>query len=78
MALVQVTVKNNSGHTVGLTLDDEQDAERIAYLRTLVKREDLDSIKVNPVKGAPRGRGKAAAAAGAEAADGDGDSGDDA
>lgn len=46
MAAVKVIVVNNSGHTVGLTLDDVKDAERIAYLKTLVKREDLESVKV--------------------------------
>lgn len=48
MAIVHVTTKNNSGQTATLALDDERDAERIAYLKTLAKREDLESVSVKP------------------------------
>ncbi len=48
MATVIVTVTNNSGGTVGLTLDDEADAERIAYFQTLKRREDLADVDVKP------------------------------
>jgi hypothetical protein len=44
MAVVPVEVVNNSGQTVRLSL--EEDSEQLAYLRTLVRREDLDSVKV--------------------------------
>lgn len=54
MADVHVIVKNNSGHTVGLTLDDEQDAERIDYLKKQAKREDLDTVTVKPLRKAPK------------------------
>lgn len=53
MAAVTVTVKNKSGQTVVLTLDDESDRERIDYFRLLVKRDDLDSVDVAPVRKAP-------------------------
>lgn len=55
MAIVHVTTKNNSGQTATLALDDERDAERIAYLKTLAKREDLESVSVKPApKPAPK------------------------
>lgn len=44
MADVHVTVKNKSGKTVTLLLDDERDAERIAYLKRGVGREDFESF----------------------------------
>jgi hypothetical protein len=50
MAYVHVSVKNNTGNTVVLLLDDERDAEKIEYFRKLVRREDLDSVKVRPVE----------------------------
>jgi hypothetical protein len=46
MAAVQVTVKNNSGQTVTLTLDDETDAERIEYFQTLKRRGDIVDVSV--------------------------------
>lgn len=46
MATVHVVVKNNSGNTVTLQFDDEKDAERIEYLKKLVRREDLADVKV--------------------------------
>lgn len=46
MAAVHVIVKNNSGNTVGLLLDDERDAERITYLQKLAKRDELDSVQI--------------------------------
>jgi hypothetical protein len=46
MALVAVEVVNNSAQTVRLSLDE--DGDTLAYLRKLVKREDLDSVKVLP------------------------------
>lgn len=49
MAAVQVTVLNNSNQSVSLTLDDEQDAEQIEYLKTLKRREDLADVDVKPV-----------------------------
>jgi len=48
MAYVHVVVKNNSGNTVTLGLDDVSDAERIEYLKKLAKREDLESVNVKP------------------------------
>jgi hypothetical protein len=50
MAFVKVTVTNKSGHKVGLTLDDEQDAERIAYLKKQLKADVYDDVKVEPLK----------------------------
>jgi hypothetical protein len=44
MALVPVEVVNNSGQTVRLSL--EEDSEQLEYLRKLVRREDLESVKV--------------------------------
>lgn len=49
MALVAVEIENNAGQTVSLMLDE--DGEQHQYLRTLVRREDLRSVKV--VKPAP-------------------------
>lgn len=46
MAAVQVTVLNNSGQTVSLTLDDELDAEQIEYFKTLKRREDIADVQV--------------------------------
>lgn len=51
MAAVHVTTTNNAGHTATLLLDDERDAERIEYLKTLVRREDLADVKVKSAKG---------------------------
>jgi hypothetical protein len=45
-----VTVKNNSGQTVKLTLDDSEgsrDAELIDQLRKMARREDLDTVSVS-------------------------------
>lgn len=59
MAAVHVAVKNNSGNTVTFLLDDERDAEKIAYFRTLKRREDLDDVTVTPVdEPARRGPGR--------------------
>lgn len=49
MTAVKVLVTNKSGHEVGLTLDDEKDAERIDYLKGLVKADVYDAVKVEPV-----------------------------
>lgn len=49
MAAVQVTVHNNSDQKVTLTLDDETDAERIEYLKTLKRRDDLKDVQVKKV-----------------------------
>lgn len=49
MALVAVEVENNSGQIVALTI--EENGEQHEYLRKLVRREDLRSVKV--VKPAP-------------------------
>ena len=46
MTAVKVTVTNKSGHKVGLTLDDEHDAERIEYLKKQVKADVFEDIKV--------------------------------
>jgi hypothetical protein len=46
VADVKVIVVNKSGKTVGLTLDDERDAERIEYLKKQVKADVLESVKV--------------------------------
>lgn len=51
MAVVAVEVVNKSGQTVRLSL--EEDSEHLAYLRTLVRREDLVSIKVLPAARKP-------------------------
>jgi hypothetical protein len=48
MALVSVEIVNNSKQTVRLSLDE--DGEELAYLRKLVKREDLESLKVLPAR----------------------------
>ncbi|MFM9629510.1 hypothetical protein ACKI10_18020 [Streptomyces galilaeus] len=44
MALVPVEIVNNSGQTVRRMV--EEDGEDLAYLKTLVRREDLESVKV--------------------------------
>lgn len=49
MADVHVSVKNNSGATAVFLMDDERDAERISYLKTLQRREDLEAVSVSPV-----------------------------
>lgn len=43
MADVAVEIVNNSGKTVRMTIDD---GEQLDYYRKLVKREDLESVKV--------------------------------
>jgi hypothetical protein len=50
MADVHVTVKNKSGQTVTLLLDDERDKERIAYVKRGVAREDFESVDVKAAK----------------------------
>lgn len=42
--LVPVEIVNGSGQTVRLMV--EEDGEQLAYLRKLVRREDLESVKV--------------------------------
>jgi hypothetical protein len=42
--LVPVEIVNGKGQTVRMTL--EEDGEQLAYFRKLVKREDLESLKV--------------------------------
>lgn len=46
MAYVKVHVENKLGGKTVLGMDDERDAERIEYLKKLVKREDLESVTV--------------------------------
>ncbi|MFG3710133.1 hypothetical protein [Micromonospora sp. NPDC047730] len=48
MASVTVTVKNNSGQTVSLSMDEND--ERIAHFRKLVRREELAAVDVKPAK----------------------------
>lgn len=48
MSSVHVTTTNNQGYTVALLLDDERDAERIAYLRGMERREELAKVEVKP------------------------------
>lgn len=43
MALVPVEIVNNSGQTVRRMVEEGED---LAYLKTLVRREDLESVKV--------------------------------
>ena len=50
MAFVKVTVTNKSGHKVGLTLDDKDDAERIAYLKKQLKADVYDDVTVEPLE----------------------------
>lgn len=52
MSIVHVSVVNLSGNTVEFRFDDEieNDVERIAYLKKLVTREELESVKVNAFK----------------------------
>ncbi|MCG7610348.1 hypothetical protein [Mycobacterium sp. CnD-18-1] len=64
MAKVQVAVLNNSGNTVTLTLDDERDAERIEYFRTLKRREDIADVTVSGGAKAPRSQQKSSGDAG--------------
>lgn len=49
MAAVHVTTTNVLGKSVTLLMDDERDAERIAYLKTLERREDLVKVEVKKV-----------------------------
>ena len=43
MALVPVEIVNNSGQTVRRMVEEGEDLD---YLKTLVRREDLESVKV--------------------------------
>lgn len=52
MTAVHVHVTNKTGGKVALTLDDELDAERIQYLKKLVKRDELEAVSVKPAKAA--------------------------
>lgn len=45
MANVHVTVTNKSGGKTSLTLDEED--ERIEYFKRLVKRDELEDVKVS-------------------------------
>lgn len=49
MADVHVTTENNSNQKVTFLLDDERDAEKIEYFRTLVRKDDLRAVDVKPV-----------------------------
>lgn len=49
MAAVKVTVHNNSDQKMTLTLDDTTDAERIEYLQTLKRRDELKDVQVTKV-----------------------------
>jgi hypothetical protein len=51
MADVVVEVVNNTGAVVRLTLDEH--GETLAYLRTQVKREDLESVRIVPAARKP-------------------------
>ena len=42
MASVAVEILNNSGQTVRMTVDE---GEQLDYLKSLVRREDLQSVK---------------------------------
>jgi hypothetical protein len=44
VALVPVEITNNSGQTVGMTL--EEDGEMLAYFRKQVRAEALHSVRV--------------------------------
>lgn len=44
MALVSVEIVNNSDQTIRRSV--EEDSEEFAYLQTLVRREDLKSVRV--------------------------------
>ena len=46
MGSVKVEVTNKSGQKVGLLLDE--DDERVEYLKKLVKRDELEDVKVSP------------------------------
>lgn len=59
MAEVHVTTENNSGQKVAFLLDDERDAEQIAYFKKLVRREDLrDVVVTKPGQRGARGTAK--------------------
>lgn len=47
MAAVHVFITNKSGGKVALTLDE--DDSRIEYFRKLVKRDELDEVKVEKI-----------------------------
>jgi heme-binding NEAT domain protein len=50
MALVAVEIVNNSNQTVRMTVDD---GEQLDYLKTLQRRDTLQSVKVVPAPSAP-------------------------
>lgn len=50
MADIVATIKNKSGQTVALTLDEAD--ERVEYFKKLVKRDELDSVTFGKPKGA--------------------------
>lgn len=54
MAAVQVTILNNSGQTVVLSLDDKEDADRIEYFQTLKRRGDLAEFDVKSARAPQR------------------------
>ena len=54
MALVQVETVNHSGQVVNLTLDEH--GEPLAYLRKLVRRDELISVEIITPEAAPRKR----------------------
>lgn len=47
MGYVKAEVTNKTGGTVTLTLDEND--ERVEYLKKLVKRDELEAVKVTPV-----------------------------
>lgn len=47
MAEVHVTTTNLSGQSATFQLDDERDAEKIAYFKTLKRRDELDDVVVS-------------------------------
>lgn len=49
MAEVHAWVVNNSDQKVGFTLDE--DSDRLAHLKKMLKADDIQSLEVNPVEG---------------------------
>lgn len=53
MAEIDLEIVNNSGQTVGLRV--EENGETHEYLKKLVRREDLHSVRKAPARKAPAG-----------------------
>lgn len=51
MAEIDLEIVNSSGQTVGLRV--EENGETHEYLKTLVRREDLQSVRKVPARKAP-------------------------